>query len=70
MSRWLLEQFYFAIVAISFALGYFFKAFAWLEENIGNGAAPAAIILFALPLIAIPLIRGMFKGVREANDHA
>ncbi|MEM9414221.1 MAG: hypothetical protein AAGA29_01930 [Planctomycetota bacterium] len=56
------------LLALFVGSGYVFNLFAWCDENIGGWFVPVAITALALPIILIPVGRGVVQGMREASQ--
>ncbi|MFI4862382.1 MAG: hypothetical protein ACIAXF_17085 [Phycisphaerales bacterium JB063] len=56
------------LLALFVGSGYVFKLFAWCGENIGGWFVPTAIVALSLPMILIPIMRGVLQGMREARE--
>lgn len=57
-----------ATIAVLIGSGYIFNLFAWGEREVGAWFPPLVIAAIASPIILIPIIRGVFQGMREARQ--
>lgn len=56
------------LLALFVGSGYLFNLFGWCDEHIGGWFVPVAIVALALPMILIPLGRGILQGMKEARE--
>ena len=70
LLTWIFRQ---ALVILLIALGLMFltepglRAIGWCDENIGGWFVPVMIAALALPIIFIPIGRGIVQGMRESG---